>query len=97
MRDRGLFVGDSSAVALAVFFGFLGYFLRRMDFDLGLLILAYVLGPILERSLRQALTISDGDPSIFWQDGLTIGLLAAAAVFLLLGLMPHRKLSLRSD
>ena len=88
--------GDSSAVAVAVFFGFLGYVLRKMDFDLGLLILAYVLGPILERSLRQALTISGGDLSIFGHDGLTIALLAAAAVFLVLGLMPN-KLALRSD
>jgi putative tricarboxylic transport membrane protein len=88
--------GDSSAVAVAVFFGFLGYLLRKMDFDLGLLILAYVLGPILERSLRQALTISGGDLSIFWHDGLTVALLIAAAVFLVLGLMP-KKLALRSD
>ena len=67
--------GDSSAVVVAVCFGFLGYFLRKMDFDLGLLILAYVLLPILERSLRQALTISVGDLSIFWQYSLTVGLL----------------------
>jgi putative tricarboxylic transport membrane protein len=89
--------GNDSDVAVAVFFGFLGYFLRKMDFDLGLLILAYVLGPILERSLRQALTISGGDLSIFVQDYLTIGLLVAAAIFLVLGLLPSRKLSLRDD
>jgi putative tricarboxylic transport membrane protein len=89
--------GNDSDVAVAVFFGFLGYFLRKMDFDLGLLILAYVLGPILERSLRQALTISGGDLSIFAQDYLTVGLLVAAAIFLVLGLWPSRKLSLRDD
>ena len=55
-----------------------------------------MLGPILERSLRQALTISGGDLSIFWHDGLTVALLIAAAVFLVLGLMP-KKLALRSD
>src|SRR5215468_1995401 len=89
--------GNDSDVAVAVFFGFLGYLLRQMDFDLGLLILAYVLGPILERSLRQALTISGGDLSIFVQDYLTVGLLVAAAIFLVLGLWPSRKLSLRDD
>jgi TctA family transporter len=51
----------------------------------------------LERSLRQALTISGGDLSIFLQDYLTIGLLVAAAIFLVLGLLPSRKLSLRDD
>jgi putative tricarboxylic transport membrane protein len=89
--------GNDFDVTVAVFFGFLGYFLRKMDFDLGLLILAYVLGPILERSLRQALTISGGDLSIFVQDYLTVGLLVAAAIFLVLGLWPSRKLSLRDD
>jgi putative tricarboxylic transport membrane protein len=89
--------GEASAVVVAVAFGFLGYFLRRLDFDLGLLILAYVLGPILERSVRQALTISGGDPAIFVGSPLSIGLLAAAAVFLVLGLMPNRKLALRDD
>src|SRR5262245_34975182 len=78
--------GESTAVIVAVVFGFLGYFLRKMDFDLGLLILAYVLGPILERSVRQALTISNGDPTIFVAGPLAIGLLAAAAVFLVLSL-----------
>lgn len=89
--------GESTAVIVAVVFGFVGYFLRRMDFDLGLLILAYVLGPILERSVRQALTISNGDPAIFVGGPLAIGLLAAAAVFLALSLMPSRKLALRDD
>jgi putative tricarboxylic transport membrane protein len=89
--------GNDSDVAVAVFFGFLGYFLRKMDFDLGLLILAYVLGPILERSLRQALTISGGDLSIFVRDYLTVGLLTGAVVFLALSLLPSRKLSLRDD
>jgi putative tricarboxylic transport membrane protein len=89
--------GEGAAVVVAVVFGFLGYFLRKMDFDLGLLILAYVLGPILERSVRQALTISNGDPSIFVGGPLVIGLLAAAALFLALSLMPSRKLALRDD
>ena len=90
-------LGGASAVTVAVAFGFLGYFLRRLDFDLGLLILAYVLGPILERSVRQALTISGGEAKIFVADPLSIGLLVAAAVFLAAGLMPNRKLSLRED
>ncbi|MBI3711208.1 MAG: tripartite tricarboxylate transporter permease [Proteobacteria bacterium] len=89
--------GEDSAVVIAILFGFLGYFLRKMDFDLGLLILAYVLGPILERSVRQALTISGGEMSIFFESGLSIGLLVAAGAFLVLGLLPNRKLALRDD
>ena len=78
--------GGTTAIAIAVAFGFLGYHLRRLDFDLGLLILAYVLGPILERSVRQALTISGGDATIFLRDPLSTALFAAAALFLAAGL-----------
>ncbi len=89
--------GEQTAVLLAVLFGFIGYFLRRHDFDLGLLILAFVLGPIFERSLRQALTISGGDLSIFTESSLSLGLLGVAALFLILGLRPNRSLAIRAD
>ncbi|TCR62538.1 tripartite tricarboxylate transporter permease [Bosea sp. BK604] len=89
--------GGTTAILVAVIFGFLGYFLRKMNFDLGLLILAFVLGPILERSVRQALTISGGEISIFVTGTLSTGLLCIAALFLVLGLLPHRKLVLRED
>jgi putative tricarboxylic transport membrane protein len=46
-------------------FGILGYVLRKLEFEPGPLVLAFVLGPILERSLRQAMLISGGDPTTF--------------------------------
>jgi putative tricarboxylic transport membrane protein len=48
-------------IALTISFGFAGYALRRANFDLSPLILAFVLGPTFERSLRQMLLITDGD------------------------------------
>jgi putative tricarboxylic transport membrane protein len=48
-------------VALTIAFGFAGYALRRASYDLSPLILAFVLGPTFERSLRQMLLITDGD------------------------------------
>ncbi|WP_149536757.1 tripartite tricarboxylate transporter permease [Siccirubricoccus phaeus] len=82
--------GDASGVALCVAFGFLGYFLRRRGYDLGIVILAFVLGPIIERSVRQALTIADGDPAIFVQSPLALGLAVLVAVILAAGLWPRR-------
>jgi putative tricarboxylic transport membrane protein len=46
-------------------FGIAGYLLRKLRFEPGPLVLAFVLGPILERSLRQALLISGGDLATF--------------------------------
>ena len=83
-------VGDASGVLIAVAFGFIGYWLRQHGFNLGMLILAFVLGPILERSVRQALTISDGEFSVFVSSPLSIGLLCAAGAILVAGLWPSR-------
>jgi putative tricarboxylic transport membrane protein len=43
----------------------LGYFLRRLNYDLAPLVLALVLGPMIERSFREAMMISQGDLSVF--------------------------------
>jgi putative tricarboxylic transport membrane protein len=45
---------------LLAFFGFVGYILRRIGFQPAPLILAMVIGPMIETSLRQALEISGG-------------------------------------
>jgi putative tricarboxylic transport membrane protein len=45
--------------------GFVGYALRSAGFDLAPLLLAFVLGDRIEINFRRALTISDGDPTIF--------------------------------
>jgi putative tricarboxylic transport membrane protein len=48
----------------AVIAGIFGFALRRMDFPMGPLVLALILGPMAESNLRRALTLSQGDPSI---------------------------------
>jgi putative tricarboxylic transport membrane protein len=83
-------VGDASGVLIAVAFGFIGYYLRLHGFNLGMLILAFVLGPILERSFRQALNISDGAFSVFVASPISVTLLCVAAAILALGLWPKR-------
>jgi putative tricarboxylic transport membrane protein len=82
--------GNPIDVLIAVIFGFVGYGLRRHGFDLGIVILAFVLGPIFERSVRQALAISDGDPAIFLHSTLSTSFAVLAAVILIAGLWPKR-------
>lgn len=83
--------GNPADVVIAVIFGFVGYGLRRHGFDLGIVILAYVLGPIFERSVRQSLAISDGDPMIFLHSYLSAGFAIVAVGLLIAGLWPKRK------
>ena len=52
-------------VWLMLLFGIGAYLLRILDYPLAPAVLAIVLGPIAEPTLRQSLLLSDGDFSIF--------------------------------
>ena len=71
--------------------GILGYFARKLKFDLGPLLLAFVLGPIMERSLRQALLMSNGKFEIFVTRPISGVLIGIAAVFVLYNVLAARK------
>ena len=63
--------------------GVFGYLARKLQFDLGPLLLAFVLGPIMERSLRQALLMSHGSFGIFFTRPISGVLLGVAVLFVL--------------
>jgi putative tricarboxylic transport membrane protein len=63
--------------------GVFGYLARKLKFDLGPLLLAFVLGPIMERSLRQALLMSHGSFGIFFTRPISGVLLGVAVLFVL--------------
>jgi putative tricarboxylic transport membrane protein len=65
-------------VLLMVIFGLLGYLMRKFEYDPAPMILAYVLGPMLERSLRKALMYSDGSVAIFFTKPISAFFLAIA-------------------
>jgi putative tricarboxylic transport membrane protein len=69
-------------VGTAVVFGVLGYLLRRFGFEPAPLVLAMILGPQLEASLRRALIFSRGDFAVFVQRPIAAVLLALAALML---------------
>jgi putative tricarboxylic transport membrane protein len=52
-------------VVLMAGFGLVGYLLRKLDYEPAPLVLAFVLGPLLENALRQSLILSDGSFAIF--------------------------------
>jgi putative tricarboxylic transport membrane protein len=47
-------------VVVMIIFGVMGYLFRKFEFEGAPLVLAFVLGPILDLNLRQALLVSDG-------------------------------------
>ena len=62
-------------VKVMVFFGVFGYFLKKWSLSPAALLIAFILGPMAEVYLRQALKISGGDPSIFVTRPLAVAFL----------------------
>ena len=58
-------------VGLTLFFGMVGYLMIRADIPRAPLVLAVVLAPLMESSLRQSLMLSEGSPAIFVQRPLS--------------------------
>src|SRR6267378_3204759 len=79
---------STSAVLLAAFFGVVGFVLMRLDCEPAPMILGFVLGPLMEENLRRAMKIASGDPMIFVQRPISLGLLIAAGLLLLVVALP---------
>jgi putative tricarboxylic transport membrane protein len=73
---------DPAEILIMLIFGLLGYVLRKVGFDPGPLLLAFILGPIVEKSLRQSLILSGGAVSIFVTRPISAALLGAVVATL---------------
>ena len=80
--------GSEMDLYLMLFFGVVGYLMRKFDYEPAPLILAYVLSPILEDSLRQSLIISSGSMGIFVSRPIAAGFLFVALVLLISAVLP---------
>jgi putative tricarboxylic transport membrane protein len=65
-------------------FGVLGYLMRKFDFPPAPLVLAFVIGPIMETALRQSLIMSKGTFAIFFERPISGTLTCIAIVVVLL-------------
>ncbi len=86
----GAYVINSSEMDLylMLLFGVLGYLMRKFEYEPAPLVLAFVLSPILEDSLRQSLIISGGSMSIFVTRPIAAGFLLLAALLLISAVLP---------
>jgi putative tricarboxylic transport membrane protein len=70
-------------VWLMLIFGVVAYFMRKLDYPMAPAVLAIVLGPLAERSMRQSLIGSHGDMTIFIERPIS-GTLMVIAIALFL-------------
>ena len=72
--------GNPADIIIMIVFGIVGYVMKKLDYEAAPLVLALVLGPIMEKALRRSLILADGDPTVFFTRPIS-------AFFLILGLL----------
>jgi len=75
---------DMFDIWLLLIFGFGAFFLRKFDYPVAPAVLAIVLGPIAEPTLRQSLLLSSGDPAIFFNRPISAPIMIVAIILILM-------------
>ena len=76
-------------IYMTVFFGVMGYVFMKMKCEPAPLILAFVLGPLMEENLRRALLISRGDPTVFFTRPISAVFLGLTILLLVVMILPN--------
>jgi len=75
-------------VIIMLIFGLVGYFMRKFHYEGAPLILAFLLGPMLERSFIQSLNMSGGTYKIFFERSVSAVTMVVALSVVLSALIP---------
>jgi putative tricarboxylic transport membrane protein len=82
---------DPFGLKVMLMLGFLGYLMKKARFSIPPLILAFILGPILERNTRTALLIGGGSPMVFVKSPIALSLLVLTGLSLFWAVWKKRK------
>jgi putative tricarboxylic transport membrane protein len=82
---------NSGDVVIMLVFGIVGYLMKKFRYEGAPLVLALVLGKMLETTLRQSLILSRGDFSIFVSRPISLAFLIVAAVLLIAPVITQRR------
>ena len=75
-------------IALMIGFGVLGYLMKKFKFEMPPLVLALVLGPMIESNLRLSLLMSQGDPTTFLRRPLSAVFMIVSTLLIVLAMLP---------
>ena len=79
-------------VIIMVIFGLIGYLMRKLSYEPAPLVLALVLGPIMEKAFQRSLLISDGGFGIFFTRPISASFLIVALLVLCSPLFVRKQL-----
>ena len=87
---------STTDMIMMLVFGIFGYLMRKFQYELAPLVLAFVLSPLLEKAFRQSLVLSGGSFTIFFTRPISIGCLILTSVLLITSILPMiRKVMVR--
>jgi putative tricarboxylic transport membrane protein len=85
-------IGNNSGdMIVMLIFGIAGYLMKKFRYEGAPMVLALVLGPMMEEALRQSLIMSQGSFSIFVSSPISLGLLALAVLLVIIPIITQRK------
>jgi putative tricarboxylic transport membrane protein len=79
---------SSTDVLIMLVFGVIGYLMKKLSLDAAPMVLAFVLGPMMETALRQSLIKSRGSFSIFFTRPISATCLIIAIILMVIPLLP---------
>ena len=74
-----------------VIFGFVGYLMRKFKFEPAPFVFALLLGPMIEKALRQSLIMSDGSFGIFFTRPISCVLVMMGIILFTIPALPWFK------
>ena len=77
-------------VWVMLFFGIVGFVLRRMDYPMAPLVLGIILGDLMDKNLRRGLTLSNGDFTPFFTRPISLVFFAVIVLTVLFSIGPVR-------
>lgn len=87
---------SATDVAIMLIFGMIGYLMKKLSLEAAPLVLAFVLGPMMEMALRQSLIKSQGTFLIFFTRPISAACLLLAIALLVVPLLPWLRRSRRA-
>jgi putative tricarboxylic transport membrane protein len=74
-------------MGVAIFMGIIGYIMLRLEWPLVPWVLGFVLGPIIDERMRESLSMSEGNPTIFLTRPISLGLVIACILVMIIPLI----------
>jgi putative tricarboxylic transport membrane protein len=72
--------GGMFGVYLTLIFGFVGYFMKKLDYSFVTFVVGFVLGPMAELTVRQSMIVADANPAVLVRHPIAIVFLLLAAL-----------------